>query len=258
MNERELLLERKGHLVIVTLNRPTRLNAFSFELMNWLDETWVKLEHDPEVRAVVLTGAGEKAFCAGMDLKQTAEVAATGKDMVKLAKDATMANMRNFKKPIIGAANGLAFGGGFMLLVNCDIRIAVEGAQLGIREVKVGRGSPWAVPLLWELPLGICMEIVLTGEPLNAERLYQLGFLSRVVSRNELMPTAEAIGQAICEGAPLSVMAGKKTFRLAMDLGYERGIEEAHKLYEPVYASEDAVEGPRAFAEKRKPVWKGK
>jgi enoyl-CoA hydratase len=257
-----VLWEKKGRLAFITLNRPERMNALSVEAANKLDDIWRKIESDEDIRVAVLTGAGDRAFCTGMDMKEQVEIKEkTGEDVVRdLFKDPMLQNIRKVTKPLIAAINGLALGGGFLLAQSCDLRVAVSDARFGIPEVKVGRGSPWAVPLLWMLPVNIALELTLTGEFIDAQRLYQINYLNRVVSRDQLMPTATRMAEAISENAPLSVRAAKKTFYRAMDLGgCQKAFEEAlNKIYPLVYDSEDAAEGPRAFAEKRKPVWKGK
>jgi enoyl-CoA hydratase/carnithine racemase len=161
-------------------------------------------------------------------------------------------------KPIIAAVNGIATAGGFQLAMQSDIRIASENARFGIGEVKVGRGTPWAVPMIWQLPMPIVMEIFMTGELMPAQRLYEVGWLNKVVPLDQLIPTARQYAEILTNNAPLSVRAAKEMFTKATALVTEKGLEMAKEIYGPVYASEDAIEGPRAFAEKRKPQWKGR
>ena len=255
-----LLYEKKDQIAIITLNRADKRNAINLEMGKLFREYWERVDKDDDVRVVIVTGAGDKAFCAGMDLKEVAQLRKEGKeDFLKVAGgDPFMSQMRSVKKPIISAINGNVFAGGFLLSLNSDIRIAVEGVTYAITEPKRGRGSPWAVPLLWMLPLGIIMELTLTGEPVDGERMYNFGFVNRIVKREELMPTAIKMAEVIRDNAPLSVMAAKESLLRGMDLGLEAGLKEAVEIYKPVYASEDAQEGPLAFAEKRKPVWKGR
>jgi enoyl-CoA hydratase/carnithine racemase len=149
--------------------------------------------------------------------------------------------------------------GGMMLALKSDIRVGLRGTRAGITEVKRGRGTPWAVPGLWMLPQPLLMELVLTGETLPIERLAEHGFLNYLEDSPEAVRArALRLAQAIAEGAPLSVKAAKASVLAAMDLGYERGVIEADRLHVEVYASQDAIEGPKAFAEKRKPVWQGR
>ncbi|MDI3317974.1 MAG: enoyl-CoA hydratase-related protein [Bacillota bacterium] len=250
-----LRIEVERGVALLTLDRPERRNALSSELWNRLTDFWEEVDRDDRVRVVVLTGAGDRAFCAGMDLKEQAELSARGRDLLALVRDPTMRRMLEVRKPIIAAVNGVAAGGGFLLAQNADLRLAADGATFAIAEAKVGRGSPWAVPLLWELPLGVALELTLTGETLPAERLYQLGFLNRLVPLPRLLDEALRMAERIAANAPLSVLAAKRSLREAMSLGLERGLERAAALYRTVYRSADAVEGPRAFAEKRPPRW---
>ena len=254
-----LIFEKKEHIAYLTINRPDQRNAINLEMYRRLTESWDKINEDNDIRVVIVTGAGDKAFSAGMDLKEVAQLRKEGKkDLLKLVDDPFLLKMRSVKKPIIAAINGNVFAGGFLLSLNSDMRVAVEGTTFAITESQIGRGSPWGIPLLWMLPLGIIMELTLTGDPISADRMYQMGLINRLVKREELMPTAIAIAERIRDNAPLSVMAAKESLLRGMDLGLEAGFKKAVEIYESVYSSEDAQEGPRAFAEKRKPVWKGR
>jgi enoyl-CoA hydratase/carnithine racemase len=254
-----LIFEKKEHIAYLTLNRPDQRNAINLEMYRQLTESWDRINEDNDIRVVIVTGSGDKAFSAGMDLKEVARLRKEGKkDFLKLVDDPFLLKMRSVKKPIIAAINGNVFAGGFLLSLNSDMRVAVEGTTFAITESQIGRGSPWAIPLLWMLPLGIIMELTLTGDPISADRMYQMGLINRLVKRDELMPTAVAIAERIRDNAPLSVMAAKESLLRGMDLGLVAGFEKAVEIYESVYSSEDAQEGPRAFAEKRKPVWKGR
>ena len=254
-----LIFEKKEHIAYLTLNRPDQRNAINLEMYRRLTESWDRINEDNDIRVVIVTGAGDKAFSAGMDLKEVARLRKEGKkDFLKLVDDPFLLKMRSVKKPIIAAINGKVFAGGFLLSLNSDMRVAVEGTTFAITESQIGRGSPWAIPLLWMLPLGIIMELSLTGDPIPADRMYQMGLINRLVKREELMPTAVAIAERIRDNAPLSVMAAKESLLRGMDFGLAAGFEKAVEIYESVYSSEDAQEGPRSFAEKRKPVWKGR
>ncbi|WGS18155.1 MULTISPECIES: enoyl-CoA hydratase-related protein [unclassified Bradyrhizobium] len=246
-------------IATVTIDRPERKNALSVEAMNGLTEAWARAEADAAVRAIILTSADCGVFCAGLDLKQAAEIRARdGVDILTLMRDPMQTAMRKVTKPIIAAMTGSLMAGGMMLALKSDLRVGLSGSRAGITEVKMGRGTPWSVPMLWMLPQPLMMELVLTGETMPIERLAACGFL------NYLEPTPDAVraralqlARAIAEGAPLSVKAAKATVLAAMDLGYERGAIEGDRLHVEVYASQDAIEGPRAFAEKRKPNWQG-
>ncbi len=254
-----LLFEVKEKIAYLTLNRPESRNAINVEMYNGINDYWKIVNEDDDIRVLIVTGAGEKAFCAGMDLKEVARFKKEGKkDFLNYVKDPYIRNMRAVKKPIITAINGNVFAGGFLLSLNSDIRIAVEGTTFAITESKIGRGSPWAIPLLWMLPLGMVMELTLTGSAVSDKKMYEVGFLNRLVKREKLMPTAIEIAERIRDNAPLSVMAAKESLLRGMDLGLDAGFDKAIEIYKHVYASEDAQEGSLAFAEKRKPVWKSR
>ncbi|MFY9329644.1 MAG: enoyl-CoA hydratase-related protein [Georgfuchsia sp.] len=264
-NEDILLYEKKGHIVIITINRPERMNTFTPELYDRFNEAWIRYRDDNDARVAIVTAAGDRAFSTGMDLKDQAERVAKDPsfDIVKLKPgvvDGSEGTPRGNKvyKPVIAAVNGIATAGGFQLLMQCDIRIAVEGAKIGISEAKVGRGSPWAVPLLFQMPTPIAAEILLTASLMPAKRLYDVGWINQVVPADQLMSAAMKMAELIQDNAPLSLMAAKMMLNKIPDELLKEGLEMAKKIYEPVYASEDAQEGPRSFAEKRKPVWKGK
>ena len=243
----------------VLIDRPERRNALSLQANQQLFDIWVELDRDPNVRVIVLTSADCGTFCAGMDLKEAAEKKAeTGRDILDLLKDPFYERMRQVEKPIIAAMTGHFAAGGMVLCLNSDIRIGLAGTKGGITEAKVGRGSPWAVPLLWMLPEPIVSEMILTAQMLPIERFHQLGFVNHVEpSPDEVRSRAAAIASTIAENAPLTVRAGKASIRAAMAHGSVAGLEEAKRLHRPVYASRDAIEGPRAFAEKRLPSWEG-
>jgi len=260
-----LLYEKTGHVVTMTLNRPERMNSLTIELFDRLDESWQKFRDDDDAFVAILTGAGDRAFCAGMDMKDQAErkAADPSYDIVKLRPgvvDGTYGTpfAHNVTKPVIAAVNGIATAGGFQSVMMCDLKVAADHAKFGVAEVKMGRGSPWAVPILWQMPLPIAFEILLMGNPVPAQRLYDVGWVNRVVPLDQLMPTTNEMAAVLADNAPLSMRAAKEALYNAMDAGRTAGIDQAKKIYEKVYASEDAVEGPRAFAEKRKPVWKGR
>jgi enoyl-CoA hydratase len=247
-------------VVTIAINRPERKNALSVEAMNGLTDAWERVERDSRARVVILTSADCGVFSAGLDLKQAAEIRARdGVDILSLMRDPMQNAMRAVSRPIIAAMTGSLMAGGMLLAIECDLRIGLRGTRAGITEVKMGRGSPWAVPMLWMLPQPVLMELVLTGETMPIERLAEYGFL------NYLEDTPDAVRMRalqlackIIEGAPLSVKAAKASVLAAMDLGCERGLVEANRLHVETYASLDAIEGPRAFAEKRRPVWQGK
>jgi enoyl-CoA hydratase/carnithine racemase len=246
-------------IATVTLNRPAQRNALSIDAANRLFRLWDELDADENVRVVILTSTDCGTFCAGMDLKEAAHVRSTeGRDILGMLDDPFYERMRTLRKPIIAAMTGHFAGGGMVLSMNADLRVGLAGTSGGITEARMGRGSPWAMPLVWMLPQPLLMEMTLTGRVVPIERLHEVGFVNYVESTPDAVRNrARALAAEIRDNAPLSVAAGKKCIIRAMALGAEAGVAEAKTVYEPVYASLDAQEGPLAFAEKRAPRWTG-
>jgi enoyl-CoA hydratase len=246
---------RPDGIAVITINRPEQRNALSREVREGLRAAWQRFESDDALRLAILTGSGEKAFCAGGDLKEMVEtgMSVPPRDMFPLPYD----NLE-LTKPTIAAVNGVAFAGGWMIAQACDLCIASTSAKFAITEVKVGRGSPWAAPLIHMIPQRIFMEIVLTGKPITAQRAYEIGLVNRLAEPADLMDAAIALAMEILDGAPLSVKAARETVMLSTEMGRSAALQAARAAHELAYNSEDAQEGPRAFAEKRKPRWQGR
>jgi enoyl-CoA hydratase/carnithine racemase len=255
MNDAVLFDARDDGVAIITLNRPEQRNALGREIREGLFAAWNRFEHDPQLRIAILTGAGDKAFCAGGDLKEMVErkLEVPPREMFPVPGD----NIE-LSKPTIAAVNGLAFAGGWMIAQACDLCVASTSAKFAITEVKVGRSSPWAAPLIHMIPQRIMMEIILTGKPITAQRAYEIGLVNRLAEPAQLMDVALELAREILDGAPLSVRAGRETVMLATEMGRSAALQAARHASEWTYRSTDAQEGPRAFAEKRKPEWKGK
>lgn len=239
----------------LTINRPDRRNALSKEVREGLWAGIRRFNADGEAAVLVLTGTGDKAFCAGGDLKEMAD------ETLRVPPvDFVPQFGRNIevKKPTIAAVNGVAFAGGFLLAQCCDLVIASENAAFGVTEVKVGRGAPWAAPLPWMIPARVAMQILLTGDPITADRAREVGLVNEVVPADELHARVSAIAQQIAANAPLSVQAAKRTVRLVAELPLTDAYAEAERIWEPVYLSDDAQEGPAAFRDKRTPQWRGR
>lgn len=247
-------------IATITLNRPERRNALSIAANERLYALWEEIDADAGIQAVILTSADCGTFCAGMDLREAAqERERTGRDILDLLRDPMYQRMRTVRAPIIAAMTGHFTAGGMVLALNADLRVGLAGTRGGITEAKVGRGAPWAVPLLWMLPQPILMEMMLTGEMMPIERLAAMGFVNHVeATPDAVRQRALALAAQIRDNAPLTVRASKQTVLAAMELGSVAGFAQAQRIFAPVYASEDAQEGPRAFAEKRKPVWSGR
>lgn len=243
----------------ITINRPAQRNALSVDVCNSLYEFWEQVDHDPQIRVAILTSTDCETFCAGMDLKEAARIRLEqGKDILELLRDPFHHRMREVQKPIIAAMTGHFTAGGMVLAANSDIRVGLMGTRGGISEAKVGRGSPWAVPMLWMLPQSFLMELVLTGDMHPISRFHEYGFINYIENTpNAVRHRALQLANTIKENAPLTVWAAKKSIAAAMDLGCEQGLKQANEFHKRVYASQDAIEGPRAFAEKRRPRWTG-
>jgi enoyl-CoA hydratase/carnithine racemase len=239
----------------LTIDRPEARNALSKEVRDGLWDGFRGFVADDDAKVLVLTGAGDKAFCAGGDLKEMAETA-----LEIPPPDFLPQPGRNIDvpKPTIAAVNGVAFAGGFLLAQNCDLCVAADTARFAISEAKVGRGAPWAAPLPWLVPPRVAMQILLTGDPISAARAHQLGLVNEVVPLAELRQAAQTLGERIAANAPLSVAAAKRTVRLVAEHPLAAAYELAEEIWAPVYRSADAQEGPAAFREKRPPVWKGR
>jgi enoyl-CoA hydratase/carnithine racemase len=238
----------------LVIDRPEARNAINRAVGVGLWDGFRRFEADPAAKVAVLTGTGD-AFCAGADLKEMAALR-----MTVPPKDWAPHLGRNLQvtKPVVAAVNGVAVGGGFLLAQMCDLCVAAEGARFGITEARWGRGAPWAAPLPWLVPPRVALELLLTGEPIDARRAYEVGLVNRVVPDAALRQEAGRLAATVAANAPLSVRAAKAMVHAAAGRDLDQAVEEGWRLFEPVYLSEDAQEGPRAFLEKRPPVWKGR
>jgi enoyl-CoA hydratase/carnithine racemase len=239
----------------LTIDRPEARNALSAEVRRLLTEGFERFAADDGAAVLVVTGAGEKAFCAGGDLREMADTGLTVPPPDFVPQPGRTIELT---KPVVAAVNGIAYGGGFLLAQQCDLVLAAEHARFAISEAKVGRGAPWAAPLSWLVPPRIAMQLLVTGDPITAQRAYEVGLVNEVVPADELHDAAQALGERIAANAPLSVAAGKQTVRLMAGARFAGAYAEAEALWEPVYLSDDAQEGPAAFRDKRTPVWTGR
>ena len=251
---RHLHIRHDGAVLRVELNRPAVHNALDGALVAELTACLAAVTADDGVRALLLAGTGP-SFCAGGDLKEMAELA-----LEVPPPDFLPIFGRNVEveKPTIAAVNGVAFAGGFLLAQMCDLCIAADHARFGITEAKVGRGAPWAMPLPWLVPPRVALELLLTGDPINATRAFEVGLVNRVVPGDQLHDAVQELAETIAANAPLSVRAAKQMVYRAAVGRSEDEFAIADAIWEPVYRSEDAQEGPRAFGERRPPQWKGR
>jgi enoyl-CoA hydratase/carnithine racemase len=245
-----VLAENRDGALVLTINRPENANALNPAVGQGFADALSDAAANPDVRTVIVTGAGEKIFCAGMDLK--AFVA--GEDMTAVSEGLKF--LSNFPKPVIAAVNGIAVAGGFEVVLRCDLVVAADHAKFGIPEVKrglVAAGGGTTLPK--RIPLQIALELGLTGGTISAARAAELGLINRVVPSANVMDSALELAGLINANGPLAVMATKRLMK--EELGEDRA-DHIRAETRGVFASEDAHEGATAFAEKRAPVWKGR
>jgi enoyl-CoA hydratase/carnithine racemase len=249
--------ERRGHIALVTINRPEARNAISPEVSQAMAAALDEIEADDELRAVVVTGSGE-VFSAGADLKVVAQ--GRGMDIARGKGGFAGLVNRDFPKPVIAAVNGPALAGGFEIVLSCDLVVAADTARFGIPEVQRGlmAAAGGLIRLPKRVPLAIALEMAMTGDPIDAPRALALGLVNRVVARDQVLTEACALADRIGENSPIAVRLSRQLVREAAELPEADGWQRTNELAVQVFASGDAVEGATAFAEKRKPVWQSK
>lgn len=251
--------KKEGKIAIFTINRPEAMNAMNVQANQELHQAMVDFRDDPDVWVGIITGAGEKAFCGGADIK----------DMLPFMKEnrySPWANpatpMRGLElwKPLIAAINGLALGGGLEIALACDLRIASEKARLGTPEVTLGLVPGWGgtqrLPRM--VPACIAAELLLLGRPVDAQEAYRIGLVNKVVSPEQVMPTAIEWAQTICGAAPLAVRTAKEAMIRGSSMTLEDGLRLESSFIAYLLGTEDFTEGTTAFVEKRKPEYKAK
>ena len=250
----ELETDRRGPVLIIRLNRPEARNALNAALLSGIGKALTEAEADPQTRAVVLTGTGDRAFCAGMDLKAFASGEKIGAD----AAGYNRLVRGELTIPVVGAANGTAIGGGLELLLSCDVIVASSAAKFGFPEVKRGlypAGGGTGVGT--RIPLAVALELTLTGDPIEARRAYEIGLINSVVPPEKVLEAGVELADRIAANGPLGIAAIKELVRLGVTDPARAA--ERNKHWQPtVFGSADAREGAAAFMEKRQPVWKGK
>jgi len=251
-----LVSERRGPVLVLRLNRPEARNALNPALVRALGVAVARAEADPDTRAVVLTGTGDRAFCAGMDLRSFAQGGPTELDDSGAAFMRLMAG--DVAVPVVGAANASAVAGGLELLLGCDVVVASEQARFGLPEVQRGLiPGGGGTSLGARIPLALALELVLTGELVDAAKALRAGLVNAVVPAEEVLPTAIAYAERIAANGPLAVRAARELVRLAAVDGPGARSRLEHWL-PIVFGSEDAREGATAFVEKRPPVFRGR
>lgn len=265
-----LLFETHSHIAYLTLNRPKVHNSINPELLVQLAEAWERVDADDDIRAVIVTGAGDKAFCAGADLGRLIPLVTGARqpedewDRKLIANrqlgEHAMLRKYDVLKPVIAAVNGFCIAGGFELMLATDLRVAAEHASFALQEVKWAL-IPWGGSLARlprQIPYCQAMEIMLTGNRFDAHEAHRLGLVNYVAPASQLMAKAEELATTIAANGPLALRAIKQGVLRTSGRPLEEGFEIENEVAKPVQMSEDAREGPRAFIEKRKPVYKGK
>jgi enoyl-CoA hydratase/carnithine racemase len=252
--------EKRGHIAYITFNRPERMNALHPPCHAEMDNVWDDFVADKSMWVSIVTGAGDKAFSAGNDLRWTAEN--RGELVTAMRSKGGFAGITaryDIYKPIIAAVNGFALGGGFEIALACDIIIAAEGARFGLPEPRVGlmAGAGGVHRLPRHIPLKIAMGMMLTGKHITAQEALRLGIANEVVPQKDLIATAERWAGEIMECSPLSIQASKEATMNGLGMTVEAAIAKHYELQSKLFRSKDAIEGPLAFSEKRKPNWTG-
>jgi len=254
-----VLYDKEDQIVTITLNRPEALNSINRQLKQELNEAITTFDGDDGARVAIITGAG-RAFCAGRDLKERAADNAAG--LQARATDSMGAeSLELFEhtwKPLIAAINGYAMAGGWAIAQMCDLRLAVEDATMGITEARWSLLPPFAAALPKLIPMAAALELVLTAKPITAQRAYEIGFVNKIVPKERLLEEAKALARQIVDNAPLSIRFFKELAYRGLDMSEPALAALTRHLYDQLLRTEDSKEGPRAFAEKRQPQWKGR
>ncbi|HUT03766.1 MAG TPA: enoyl-CoA hydratase-related protein [bacterium] len=261
MTYTNILYEKKGHILVLAINRPKALNALNAETLNELDDAIQKAKDDDEIRAIVLTGVGEKAFVAGADIGEIVGLDRVSGEAFSRRGQELFLTIENLGKPVIAAVNGFALGGGCELAMACTIRIASTNASFGQPEVKLGLipGYGGTQRLTRLVGKSNAMQMMLTGEIISAQRAYEIGLVSKIVSPDALMQAAEKLASKIISMGPLAVAASIELVnKVYEEPQLSDGLRREANLFGAICATEDAKEGTSAFLEKRKAAFKGK
>jgi enoyl-CoA hydratase len=264
MEYRHVIYENREGLGRITFNRPEAMNAFNQEMAGEIVSVCRRAEEDENVRLVIFTGAGDKAFSAGMDLKERAQTAFSVLERRQQKISPTPATptraVAAITKPTVAAINGYAIGGGLEIALACDLRVASENAKLGFTEVRHGiiPGAGGTQRLARVVGRAKALEICLSGRLIDGKEAFRIGLVNEVTPREELAAAAERLAQAILKGAPTSLRYIKEAISKGMELPLDQGLRLEADLSALIGTTEDSKEGPRAFAEKREPIWKGK
>ncbi|MBS3731955.1 MAG: enoyl-CoA hydratase/isomerase family protein [Desulfobacterales bacterium] len=259
-NENVLLAEDRGQVRILTLNRPEMMNALNFDMLQALKAQFENLRFTREIRVVIITGAGEKAFCAGADLKERATLSEIQvKEFIYTIRN-LLTDIESLNKPVISAVNGVALGGGTEIALASDLRVASERASMGLTETRLaiipGGGGTQRLPRL--VGRGKAKELIFTGSRVNGKQALEIGLVNRVCEPERLMDEAVELAETICEAGPIAIEQAKYAIDAGMETDLHTGLAIESNAYWITIPTEDRTEGLTAFREKRKPVYKGK
>ena len=252
--------ERKGSIEIISLNRPEKFNALSRDMIVALSETFTKLAGEDQLRAVILTGAGDKAFCAGTDIGELTELTRSAAEKVSARGQSLCNQIESFPVPVIAAINGIAAGGGCELALACHLRVASSNASFSLPETKLGIIPAYGGTqrLARAIGSGLALEMMLTGKTVDAEEALQRGLVNRLTSIGDLLVETESLASEIAQLAPLAIRACLEAVTHGSELPLAAGLALEADLFAQLFATEDMREGTRAFLEKRRPVFKGR
>ena len=259
MNESILLSEQQEGVAVISLNRPDVMNSFNFALLNALKAKIAEIRFDPEVRVVIVTGSGDRAFCSGADLKERATLSPIQvKEYIYTIRN-LFTEIEQLNKPVIAAVNGVALGGGTELALASDIRIASQNATMGLTETRLaiipGAGGTQRLPRL--VGKGKAKELIFTGKRIGADRALEIGLVNKVCAPEDLIATCRGMAAEICETGPVAIEQAKYAINYGMETDLSTGLAIESNAYWVCIPTEDRLEGLAAFREKRKPVYRG-
>lgn len=259
MSDDVLRMDEKDGVLRLTLNRPQVMNSFNFDLLRALKAQIDGIRFRPEIRVVIITGAGEKAFCAGADLKERATLPPLQvKEFIFTIRD-LFSSIENLNKPVIAAVNGVALGGGTELALACDIRIASATASMGLTETRLaiipGAGGTQRLPRL--IGRGKAKELIFTGRRVPAEEALAIGLVNQVCAPDQLLTTCDAMAAEICETGPIAIEQAKYAINHGLETDLHTGLAIESNAYWVTIPTQDRLEGLAAFREKRKPIYRG-
>jgi enoyl-CoA hydratase len=260
MSYKNIVLEKKGEIAYLAISRPEALNALNWETMGEIQDVFQEVKEDVDVRGVILTGAGEKAFVAGADIKELAQKGPVEAKQFSHESAKILNSIEHFPKPVVAAVNGFCLGGGCELAMACHMRLASDNAKFGQPEVNLGlipgNGGTQRLPRL--VGKGRAIQLILTGEMIDAQEAYRIGLVNKVTKLAELLPATEAVLKTIFSKAPVAVSLGIEAVNHGLELTLDEGIQLESNLFGLCFSTDDMKEGTQAFIDKRKAEFKGK